>query len=58
MEDRAWRRRGHVTKNGVDSVRLPAKIFLKDILVDVLALELLRISSSYNYYGYNATFGR
>jgi hypothetical protein len=31
MEDRAWRCRGHVTENGVESVRLPAKIFLKDM---------------------------
>jgi hypothetical protein len=45
MEHGAWRRRGHVAENGVDSVRLPAKIFLKDNDVYVLALELLRISS-------------
>jgi hypothetical protein len=30
MEDRPWRGRAHVTENGVESVRLPAKIFLKD----------------------------
>jgi hypothetical protein len=31
MEHRAWQRRWHVTINGAESVRLPAKHFLKDM---------------------------
>jgi hypothetical protein len=46
----AWRRRGQVTENGVESIRLPAKSFLKDMYL--LALELLYISSTTVIMGY------